>query len=268
MSQASPVQLQTISDEELEKYSMFEHTPVHRALEILGIGSAGALVFYLLWRCFWGDAATLSEINSSRLWVLMTSVFAGYLLADFASGVVHFTFDRFFSLETPLLGKTFVHPFRTHHVDAQDITRHGFVETNGNNSLATIPVILPLALLPWNTESLWQIFIVHTIVWGAIGTFGTNQFHKWAHEEKVPMWLDWMQRWHLVLPREHHNVHHTFPYTTHYCITTGWLNPLMSKLKIWSLLEWIGTRIFGLALYTEKIDWSKYHVVVKHKKAS
>ena len=46
----------------------------------------------------------------------------------------------------------FVKPFRMHHVDAKDITRHDFVETNGNNCLATvIPLscfcFLPLAFL-------------------------------------------------------------------------------------------------------------------------
>ncbi|MBC71162.1 MAG: hypothetical protein CMH47_02545, partial [Muricauda sp.] len=53
--------------------------------------------------------------------------------------------------------------------------------------------------------------------------FGTNQFHKWAHSEEVPGFGRWLQRMHIILPPDHHQIHHTWPHHTYFCITTGWL---------------------------------------------
>ena len=177
------------------------------------------------------------------------------MLSDFGSGVVHFLFDRFFTTDTPLLGKNFVAPFRTHHSDPKGITRHGFIETNGNNCLAAGPFLIAFAIIPFDYSVGWQLFIVATLVFGAIGTFATNQFHKWAHDQHPPEWVAWLQEKHLILPRDHHQIHHTHPYNTHYCITTGWLNQILLKIRFWSFLEWFGQRVLRLKMYTEATPW-------------
>lgn len=109
------------------------------------------------------------------------------------SGVVHFTFDRFFTTRTPVLGKTFVSAFRQHHADPVDITRHGFIATNGtngNNSLATLPILLGVVAIPLDLDHAWHLFAATTVLWAGIATFGTNQFHKWAHQPEVPPGAD------------------------------------------------------------------------------
>ncbi len=231
------------------------------AFEIFGISLAGSLVTLLLWRCAkgiqqaWavdGDAA-----GNALLIILTGAVFAGYLLADFGSGCVHFLFDRFFTSETPILGKNFVHPFRQHHSDPKDITRHGFTETNGNNCLATCPALIALALIPFDYTIGWHLFVVAVVVFGAIGAFATNQFHKWAHSQNPPVAVVWLQEKHLILPRDHHQIHHTHPYDTHYCITTGWLNAFLLKINFWVFLEVVGSRFVRMPLYTEATPWER-----------
>ena len=67
------------------------------------------------------------------LLVMALTPITGYLLADFASGFVHFMGDTFGDEHTPVVGKAFIYAFREHHTDQKAITRHDFFYTNGNN---------------------------------------------------------------------------------------------------------------------------------------
>jgi|GEM_PF-537963 len=239
----------------------FEHhrSAGHVALELFGITASACVALLLTWQVVVGVVAVGAhdgnDARASHLAIIAGAVLCGYLVADFASGVVHFIFDRFFSVHTPFIGRPFVYPFRLHHSDPKHITRHGFVETNGNNSLATLPFLLVPALLPFDATVGWQVFLVVLVLAGAFGTFLTNQFHKWAHLDRPPPLVAWLQERHLILPRSHHQLHHAWPYDTQYCITTGWLNPLLGRLRFWRLLEWLGTRVVRLRLYTEATPW-------------
>jgi hypothetical protein len=71
----------------------------------------------------------------------------------------------------------------------------------------------------------------------AVATVATNQFHKWAHQESPSAFARWLQRKRLVLEPQHHKRHHTQPFDMNYCITNGWLNPLLNKLKFFRRLE-------------------------------
>lgn len=163
--------------------------------------------------------------------LVVGAVVVGYLFADFMSGCVHFFFDRFLEETTPVIGPAFVKPFRIHHSDPVDITRHGFLPTNGSNSLVTIAPLLGLFIIDIGHPA--GFFFVAMVVVAALATFGTNQFHKWAHTESPHPVVAWMQRHHWILPVDHHDIHHTWPYEAHYCITTGWMNGVLLKVGFW-----------------------------------
>jgi ubiquitin-conjugating enzyme E2 variant len=159
------------------------------------------------------------------------AIVVGYLFADFMSGCVHFFFDRFLEETTPVIGPAFVKPFRIHHTDPVDITRHGFLPTNGSNSLVTVVPLLGLFVL--DIQHPVGFFFVAMVVVASFATFGTNQFHKWAHTEQPHPVVAWMQRHHWILPVDHHDIHHTWPHEAHYCITTGWMNGLLLRIGFW-----------------------------------
>lgn len=221
----------------------------HRMFEMLGIAAAYSMVLWLLLRfvVVISDAYAVGETSRGH-WLTATVVGAclsAYITADLASGLVHWLFDRYGTEKTPIFGAGFVKPFRMHHVDPKDITRHDFVETNGNNCLVTCPPLVCCTFLPLDYADVPTLFIVAIWTFMAIFTFATNQFHKWAHTTERPPWVAWLQDKHIILPCDHHQIHHTFPYETHYCITTGWVNGFMVKARVWLLMELLIEKVSG-----------------------
>jgi hypothetical protein len=207
-------------------------SPAVRALDWASIVGYSALLIWLGVRLW-------PAMRASPWWAL-TAALVGYLAADLVSGLVHWGADTWGSEKLPGLGRAFLRPFREHHVDPTAITRHDFVETNGNNCLVSIPTLaLALVLAPSSGEDqnpFWSAVLGFLVLW----VMGTNQFHKWAHLESPRGAVALMQRLHLILPPAHHATHHAYPYTRSYCITTGWMNAPLNAVGFFRILErWI-----------------------------
>jgi hypothetical protein len=181
-------------------------------------------------------------------WLVAAAVFAGYLLADFSSGFVHWIADTWGATSMPVLGG-FIRPFREHHVDPKAMTRHDYIETNGLNCMITLPTATGTLLLPLEIHGLVAPLLFFDVCIGSamLWIMMTNQFHKWAHLEAaaLPKGLRLLQRTGLILSPEHHDVHHNAPFATHYCITSGWLNRPLAKLHFFRILEAVITRLTG-----------------------
>src|SRR5262245_37295079 len=219
----------------------------HRALEIASI----AFVFgSLIWIAFRIAAAA----HGAGDWIgIALAAVGGYIVSDVLSGIEHWAGDTVGDESTPIFGPNFVRPFRYHHVDPEDITRHDFVETNGNNCIVAAPVLLlVLFLLPETTGFLFYTSVV--IACTALFVFATNQFHKWAHTKNPAPWIRLLQRANLILSPEHHVVHHTAPRDKYYCITVGWMNPVLDKIRFFRFVEAVITRINPRALRPHPMD--------------
>ena len=198
-----------------------------RALELASIALFALLSAWNLWRLL---AATELLFPA----VVLIAVPAGWLAADLLSGLAHWALDSFGSARTPVIGNAFIRPFRAHHADPEEMTRHDFVETHGSSCLSALPLLAAASLVPL---AAWAgILTQAALLFSALGVLATNQCHKWAHMEEsaTPRLVVWMQRRWLVLPREHHRLHHTPPYNTHFCMSSGWLNaPFNALLRAW-----------------------------------
>jgi len=182
--------------------------------------------------------------------VAIAAAFVGYVFADFLSGLVHWAGDRWGDENTFMLGPTIIKPFRDHHIDEKGITRHGFVETNGNNCMGTTVILVASLLLP--EDGLLGLFTRIVAVSLSFGLFATNQFHKWSHLDNPPLPIHILQKLHIILPVDHHAIHHTKPHDCYYCITTGWLNPLLKKIQFFEFLEATVERLTGVAPYRDE----------------
>ncbi|HZN95177.1 MAG TPA: fatty acid desaturase family protein [Myxococcales bacterium] len=207
-----------------------------RRLEVASIGALFAVMAAAVYR--------LWEHVPANPWLMLLAVCSAYLGADLLSGVVHWMGDTWCSPSTKWLGPTLVRPFREHHVDEKAITRHDFVETNGNNCLVSLPGVLLALVVPLNRGWLGifvAVFLVALVFWVLM----TNQFHKWAHLDSPPAWIAFLQRWHLILPPAHHAIHHSAPFNRYYCITVGWLNRPLQVIRFFPAMEWLISSLTG-----------------------
>lgn len=238
-------------------YSMW-----HRLFEVCGILAAYTLLVCLLWRVLAVVVATYTAEETARGHWLVATVCAawllGYLVADFTSGMIHWAFDRYGTVDTPLIGAHFVGPFRNHHIDPRDITRHDFIETNGNNCLFTLLPLSFFMFLPLDFGNAAVLFLAAMAAFLALFAFATNQLHKWAHCQQPPAIVARLQQLHLILPRAHHQIHHTFPYQSHYCITTGWMNGLLVKIGWWHALEVVVDKLLGVRAHRDAAPVARY----------
>jgi hypothetical protein len=211
------------------------YSPAVRRFEIASILGYAAVMTWLL--------ATIAPWVASSPFLAAAAFMLGFVAADFISGFVHWLADTWGTPEWPIIGKALIRPFREHHVDQKEITRHDFIETNGNNCFISIPTAAGAALLPEGTVWFFCAALTFTM---CLAIFGTNQFHKWAHLDAPPRYVRALQRASLILPPDHHAVHHTPPYAKYYCITVGWLNEALFRLRFFQTLEKIVTRVTGL----------------------
>ena len=213
----------------------------HRALEIASIGFLFAALAWVSVR-----VATIGCTGGDWLRIAL-GVVGAYLISDFISGFVHWAGDTVGDENTPVFGANFVRPFRYHHVDPKDITRHDFVETNGNNCIVAAPVLMMVVLtMPRTVGPMFRTCVV--VASTAFFVFCTNQFHKWAHADATGPLVRALQRSGLILSPEHHSTHHAAPQDKSYCITVGWMNPVLDRLRFFRVCEAVIARIAPSAL--------------------
>ncbi|CAN5387705.1 hypothetical protein BH23ACI1_BH23ACI1_17710 [soil metagenome] len=153
------------------------YSPVHRVVEISAVAAVAVLSLFLLVRlCL--------AMQSSHLWLVGVAAVTGYVAADLISGLVHWICDTWGSPRTPVIGRSFIAPFREHHHDPESITRHDFIETNGNTAVAIGPVLVLACFIPPDAGA--GVFGLAFVLFASLGVLATNQIHKWAHMDRRP----------------------------------------------------------------------------------
>ena len=204
---------------------------------VLKIVKAAVLVLTLGLFALLGIRLAGGALSSpATLPLVALGVLVGYLAADLLSGTVHWFCDTFFAEDTPLIGPTVIRPFRDHHRHPEAITGYRFLEQDGTNyCILILPLWLAVSADPAGGSLLRLAGL--SALWGlALGSLGTNLFHKWAHTGGAPGVVRWLQRRRLILSPESHAVHHR-SYTGGYCVTNGWMNPLLDRLDAFGRVE-------------------------------
>ena len=178
------------------------------------------------------------------------------VFSDLVTGLLHWAADTYGTPDTPVLGSSIVKGFRLHHSYPRDITTHNLVWTVGSSCILAVPLLLLCLYLTWRMPHSNRMALI--VVWLALfagASVAANEFHKWAHQENPSAIARWLQRARLVLEPSHHERHHTEPFKRHYCITNGWLNPLLDKVKFFRKLE-AALRMVGIETQADKVRFS------------
>lgn len=203
-----------------------------RAVDLLSCLAYGALTVALA-----HDVARALPADPALAFALPPLALAALALADFVSGLVHFLADTYCTPETPIIGPKLIAPFREHHVDPEAITRHGWLEANGDFCLTTLLVLVPVRLwVPVARGGGATLFGAFTVLFTAFVVL-TAVAHAWAHAARPSRLARALQRAGLAISAEHHAGHHAPPHRVRYCITTGWLNGPLDRLRFFERLE-------------------------------
>jgi len=220
------------------------------------------VTFAALWgTCFFqyiiAKSDSLSSLAYSGLFFII-----GMLLADMFSGFVHWGFDTWGTIETPVFGQ-FIRSFREHHLDSVEMCNHDFIEANADSVILTIPVLAYLIYSEPTSTTGWGVYSV--LIWTAILVCFTNEIHKWSHSREVNAIVRLLQNCHLILPPRHHHIHHIAPHETYYCITNGWMNPILEIIDFWQRIEVVITKFTGAIPRVDDFSWCEITLPPTHK---
>ena len=187
---------------------------------------------------FAGLAVSIAAVVASNtmeepwwLLLLIPMIPIGFLIADLVTGFGHFFADNFCSADTPIIGHALVFRFRQHHEDQLFICTLGFRELNGGLAGLAVPWLglgLGLALYGGAAATITATLCLSSAFFMA----STNQIHRWAHE-KAPAGIRWLQKRELILSPRRHAKHHKAPHDIHFCISCGWCNTLLDRIRFW-----------------------------------
>jgi len=174
----------------------------------------------------------------------LSALMLGFVAADFLSGFIHWLADTWGTPEWPIIGRALIRPFREHHVDQKG--DHA-PRLRGDQTGTTASSRCPSPSAPRSCRTGPPGFFLEAMTFSICLTIlGTNQFHKWAHMDAPPRYVRMLQPGQPDPAPDHHEVHHTAPYAKYYCITVGWLNEALFRLRFFQTLEKLITLSSGM----------------------
>jgi hypothetical protein len=202
-------------------------------------------------------AYLILQHNSSGLtWqFIVLGTLVGYFVADFASGLVHWGMDTWFS--EAVLGRA-VAIAREHHTHPQHILAYGFLEHATLGSAPSAAVIGPAALITagCGTSPSSYFFMIVWFVTSTCLFFGTT-FHNLGHRHSRSAFIRTAQKLHLVNSPERHWVHHRDGQIIRYCVINGWANYICDRLLVWRALERLIQMLTGAVPRKDDLDWQR-----------
>lgn len=152
------------------------------------------------------------------------------LIADLISGLIHWAEDRYGSEHWWLVGPLIIAPNLLHHDQPRAFLVNGWWKANDLQLIAGAALLAIAGLAGVLT---WQLALI--VVLAA----HINTVHQWAHRSPAEngRLITALQRTGLLQSRADHGRHHGGRRDSHYCALTGWLNPLLERIRLWRGLE-------------------------------
>ena len=172
-----------------------------------------------------------------------------YVLADFGSGVLHWSVDNYGNGRTPIMGGI-IAAFQGHHSAPWTITERGFSNNVYKLCVPFGPVTTSAiaAIAGPSVTLFFTAFCALEIL--------SQEFHKWSHMTKsqTPQWVNRLQDVGLTIGRKPHAQHHLAPYDGNYCIISGICNQWLDRTGFFRRLEHLIFKWNGVESNAWKLD--------------
>jgi plasmanylethanolamine desaturase len=180
-------------------------------------------------------------------------ILVGYFVADFMSGLVHWSIDTWF--DEMRLGRI-VSIAREHHTHPQNILGYGFLEHAALGSVGSVVLMGPTVLLTstFQGDTSWCLMVIWTVTATCL-LFGTS-FHNLAHKRTSNKLVLWLQRAGFVISPKHHWAHHRVQ-TIRYCTISGWADHVCDALRVWRGLEILVRKLSGATPRANDSEWQR-----------
>ena len=172
-----------------------------------------------------------------------------WVLADFGSGVLHWSVDNYGNGRTPVMGGI-IAAFQGHHSAPWTIAERGFC--NNVYKLCAPFGILPMTLISLVAPPAVTFFMTTFCIFEIM----SQEFHKWSHQlksETGPV-VNWLQDAGLTIARAPHAQHHLAPFEGNYCIISGVCNRVLDESGFFRRLEHLVYRLNGVESNAWKLD--------------
>jgi len=225
--------------------------------------SRGGLAFQLV-----GGVANVAVWTAATAWLLAgwadrppsalglaVAVLAGVYAADLASGLLHWAFDTWFSVDLTAV-RRMVAKVREHHIYPGRIFKYSFIDDAGTLSWIALPVLAPLFVwaLAAGGAGPARYLLCAAVVFDPLLVF-MLEFHKCGHRPRGPAWVRALQRVGLVLPVGHHLRHHAGNHDVNYCTINGWADKTLGRIGLFRGLEWAISRASGARPQEDDHAW-------------
>lgn len=206
-----------------------------------------------------GGATAAATLGVTAVYAVALAL-AAWIVADFGSGVLHWSVDNYGNGRTPIMGPI-IAAFQGHHSAPWTITYRGFC--NNVYKLCT-----PFGILP--------MLVVHTLctptapavtwfmAWFCAFEVASQEFHKWSHQRPSasPWYANALQTAGLAVSRKFHAQHHLAPYEGNYCIISGLCNNVLDRTGFFRRLEHAVYRWNGVEANAWKLDPALRHRIM------
>lgn len=165
---------------------------------------------------------------TDALLLIIAKLLAGWLIADFLGGVVHWLEDRVLTERIPFL-RGVIAANRLHHRSPLAFFHHGIVARNATTWATALAASL-----------LWLLLFGPSWMWLAatIGGMISSSVHHLAHRPRpASLIIRMLQEMGLLQSAAHHAGHHRPGAARRYCVLTALVNPLVDGIGLWILLE-------------------------------
>jgi len=178
----------------------------------------------------------LSMVNNgdigTTLVQTMLVLWSSWLIADFGSGVFHWSVDNYGNGRTPIMGGI-IAAFQGHHSAPWTISQRGFCN---NVYKLCIPFGIPtMTLINAVTGPATTLFFASFCALEIL----SQEFHKWSHmtKKEVPSFVNILQDLGVTIGRKPHALHHMAPFEGNYCIVSGACNEVLDKSGFFRWME-------------------------------